>query len=204
MPTYQSIAGITAGILAVVAFAPYIVGILQRKTHPNRASFAIWSAISVLSAASYLASGAHDSAWITLSYAVLEPTVLLLALRYGVGGFSKLDVLCLASAGAGVVLWLTTHNPHLALYASIIAECIGYIPTIKKSYLWPSSENKASWVIGLAGTIVNLTAISGFDPAIWSYPVAIFLADGAIVALLLFPKWRPFAINATARSPHIT
>jgi len=44
----QSIIGVAAGLLAFVAFIPYIISILKGETKPQRATFAIWSAISLV------------------------------------------------------------------------------------------------------------------------------------------------------------
>jgi hypothetical protein len=137
----HSVVGIIAGILAFVAFIPYVISIFRGETKPQRATFAIWSAISLVTLFSYFASGARETIWAVLVYAILQIFILILSFKYGMGGFGRLDLICLGGAIAGIIGWLLTNNPAVALYLSIASEFLGYVPLFKKAYTQPETEN---------------------------------------------------------------
>ncbi len=180
--------GKVAGIVTAVAFVPYMISTLKGKTKPQRATFAIWAAVGIVSLASYIASGATDTIWVVWAYAILGIVVFILSLKYGVGGFEKLDVICLSGAAIGIILWITTSDPHYALYLSVLCELLGYIPTIKKTYYQPETEDKLAWIIAWFGGFLNLFAINALAFDIIIYPAYVILIDTVVVLLILVPR----------------
>jgi hypothetical protein len=192
----HSLIGQISALLVFSSVFPYIGSILKGKTKPNRATFAIWSAVGLITFLSYIASGATDTLWVAMVYPLCQIVIFGLSFRYGVGGTSKLDMVCIFLACAGVILWIITKNPLTALYISVFVEILGYIPTIKKSYFFPKTESLLSWEITTVGVTLNLLAISSWRPEIFVYPVYLFTFDVIVVALLLLPKF-----GITAKKP---
>lgn len=163
--------GQIAGAIALISFVPYIISIFRYKTKPHRSSFAIWSLVGIVTIASYIAGGAHTAIWVGLVYAFFGTVVFLLSLKYGVGGFSKLDIACMLGAVFGIVLWISTKDPKTALYTGIAVEVLGQIPTWRKSYLQPDTEDTFSWGMDSFAALLNLFAITSLKPQILVYPV---------------------------------
>lgn len=176
--------GQAAAILAFVGLIPYIRSILRGETKPNRASWFIWLIINCSLVASYHSSGATTTIWLNLAYVITTSTIFILSLKYGVGGYTKLDISCLVGAGAGLYLWWLTKNPLTALYLNVFVDALGFIPTIKKAYLQPKTENKLSWNISTLSNALNVTALTSWQFKIALFPVYNFIFN-AIVALLL-------------------
>jgi len=187
----HALIGRIAGLIAAVAFIPYIFSIFRGETKPQKASFAIWAAIGIVSLASYIASGATNTVWVLWVYAVVGVLIFILSFKYGVGGFEILDVICLSGAAIGIFLWVATSNPHYALYLSVLCELLAYIPTIKKVYYHPDTENKAAWLIGLFAGLLNLLAINALALDIIIYPAYVVLADTIMVLLIMIPRKLP-------------
>lgn len=186
----QSIIGIAAGILAFAAFIPYIISIFKGETKPQRATFAIWSVISLVTLFSYFATGARQTIWIALVYALLQLFIFALSFKYGMGGFGRLDIICLSGALIGAIAWLATDNPAIALYTSIASEFLGYIPLFEKAYLHPKTENTFSWVLGLLAACLNLFALTTLRLDIALYPIYVVVSDGIVVSLLIISRRR--------------
>src|ERR1017187_8729834 len=167
---YTHIFGEVSGVVAVIAFVPYIRSILKGETKPNRASWFIWSILGVIILASYHFSGASSTIWLPVVYAIAPVFILLLAFKYGVGGFEGLDIVCLVGAALGLILWKLTHSPETALYLSIVVDAFGFVPTFKKAFYHPASESTLAWVIGVTATWLNLLAINSWRPNIALYP----------------------------------
>jgi hypothetical protein len=186
----RTIFGVAGGILAFISFFPYISSILRGETKPNRATFAIWSGVNIVTVASYIASGARTTIFVGLVYALFQIFIFGLSFKYGMDGYKSLDIGCLIGAITGAILWIATKNPVLALYSVIVAEIFGLVPTLKKSYLYPQTESTMSWTIAAVGSMINLFALTSLKPQIAVYPIYLFLADASVALLLLSANTR--------------
>lgn len=172
--------GEISGIIAILAFVPYIASILRHETRPSRASWVIWAVLGIVLLVSYHSSGATTTIWIPIVYATLPLIVFALSFRYGVGGYNYLDLVCLTGAAIGLLLWKITHVPETALYLNIFVDALGFLPTYKKAYLQPASENLPAWVIGTLATLLNLLAINKWQLNIALYPLYLAVFNGGV------------------------
>jgi hypothetical protein len=182
------IAGVIAGVLALTAFVPYIIAILRGSTRPNRATWFIWTVVGLLLATSYYSSGAHDTLWVPVAYVAGPLVVAVLSIKFGEGGWTWLDRLCLFGAAASAPLWWLSGSPLIALVINLLIDALGALPTIRKSYYNPQGEDRTAWALGLAGATVNLFAIEAWSFEIAAYPVYMFVANATIAALVLVPR----------------
>jgi len=186
--TYAVVFGISAGIIDLISFYPYIRSILRGETKPQRAAFAIWSLVGILTLFSYFASGARDTIWLVLVYSVMQLFVFGLSFKYGMGGLSKLDISCMFLALLGATLWIVTRNPLTALYCSIFIETLGFIPIIRKVFMMPETENTPAWTLSIIAAILNLFAITTLSLQIALYPFVMVIAEGIVVTLLFLSR----------------
>jgi hypothetical protein len=188
--TFASTLGIAAAIIGFSANIPYIIGILNRKTKPNKATWMIWAVLSVIIAASYYASGARDTAWTPIAYAIGATMVAILSVKYGEEGWTALDKGCLAGAALGLALWAITKEPVFAYYLTTTVDAIGAIPTIKKAWERPESEANLAWPIFSVANTLNLLAITQWTLTIALYPVYVFVMEIAMTLLVYWPGRR--------------
>lgn len=180
--------GIAAGVLAGIAVIPYIRDILGGTTKPERASWLIWSVLSSIAFFSQLAEGASWSLWLTGIDTLGVIITFLLALKYGVGGFTRRDIAALCVAAIGLIVWYFSKHAFLALFIVIAIDLIGTLLTIIKTYQSPKSETMSTWLlIGVAG-ICSMISVGSFDPILLTYPFYIALANFAVVFAILFGK----------------
>lgn len=180
----SEVIGKIAGIIAVLAFIPYIWSVLKGRTRPSRASWLIWAVLGSSILASYHSSGATDTIWIPVIYAIMPIIIFLLSIKYGIGGYTRLDIICLLGAVVGLIAWKLTDSPQTALYLNILVDGLGFIPTFKKAYLQPESESRLAWIIGASATLLNLLAINTWKLDIALYPIYLAVFN-TIVAILL-------------------
>ncbi|HYF96809.1 MAG TPA: hypothetical protein VD947_02085 [Patescibacteria group bacterium] len=179
--------GQIAGVLAVIQVIPYIVDIFRGHTKPERMTYFIWFIVDALTISSYIAMGAKTTIWVGLVYVATGFIIFLLSLKYGMGGFSKLDVFCLLLALIGMLIWATTDNALIALCFAMLAAKIGYLPTIKKAYFFPETENTLSWTLCSFSSILNLFALTTVAPSIAIPPLLGAIFPTLVAYLLLFP-----------------
>jgi hypothetical protein len=186
----QTLIGEAAAVVEVAQSIPYYISILRGHTRPQRASYGIWLVIETVEVASYIASGATTTKWVLIISAFNSLVIFLLSFKYGMGGANKLDIASLSLAAVAIILWITTSKPSFAVYMSVLAGCIGFIPTIRKAYLYPRTENTLSWCMYVAAVGLNVCALTTTRLVIM-LPLLITLAFASVLAyLLLFPNWK--------------
>jgi hypothetical protein len=188
MYSFEQIVGLSAGIIEFVAFLLYYLSIFQGKTRPNRATWFVLTVVGALIAGSYYASGARETLWVPISYAIGPLIAFLLSLRYGEGGFTPFDQFCLLACLVCALFWQLSHSPEVTLFAGILIDFFGLLPTIKKSYLDPLSEDKIAWSVTSLSNFLNIIAVSSWTFVIGFYPVYMFLINGLVTTLLFLPK----------------
>ena len=182
--------GVTAALISILSFIPYIRDIVRGKTHPERASWFIWTALGSIAFFSQMAKGATDSLWMTGAQTLGVVVIFLLALRFGTGGLTKRDVVALVFAGIGLLLWYFTNEAAIALFLVIIIDGIGSLLTAIKSYEKPESETLISWVLfGISG-LFGMVSVGSFDLILLAYPFYIVVANIVIVLVIYRGKRR--------------
>jgi hypothetical protein len=196
----HALIGELAGALAIIQIIPYIVSILRGHTKPERASYLIWLLVDVIAISSYIAVGARTTIWTSLVFVFTGLLVFILSIKHGMGGFSTFDIICLLLACIGVVIWVSTKNALIALYFSNFVVTIGYLPTIKKAYFFPRTENTLSWTLTAIASTLNIFALTTLAPHIALTPIRAAVTQGIVAYLLLFPSSR-FKVRRYQR-PH--
>ncbi len=104
---------------------PYIRDIFLLKTKPERASWFIWTVLGFISFFSQYAKGATNSLWLTAGQTCAVLIIVILSIKYGVGGFTKRDIRALIGAGVGLALWYLTKEAAWAIFFVIAVDSIG-------------------------------------------------------------------------------
>ena len=191
MSELSNIIGIIAAVIALFAYIPYVQGTLSGKTKPNRASWIIWSGVGIIIAASYVSAGATSTIWIPIINAFCITFVAFLSFKYGEGGWTTFDRVCLAASGISLIFWFLSGSPLIALGINILIDAIGALPTIKKTYYKPEEENKVAWAIFFVAYAINLLAIDKWNLEIYSYPMYIFALASIMMLLFIRPRHKP-------------
>ena len=185
--------GQVAGGISFLAYVLYYVSIVQGRSRPNRVTWVILTVVGVLIAASYYASGARNTMWVALAYTIGPFIAAILAFKYGEGGTTKLDIFCLVACIFSVILWVLSENPVYTLMVNIGIDFLGILPTLKKSFFDPLSEDKLAWSVTMSSNILNIFAVETWTFSIAVYPVYMVIANGLVTAFI-FQKSLPFFV----------
>jgi hypothetical protein len=188
MSNLQIIFGILAGFFSLMCFAPYIFTILQGKTKPNRASWWIWATNGWVLCLGNYAAGASNTIWALMCAVVAQLLIAILSIKYGQGGWNRFDRRCLFGSGISFVLWRVFHSPLIAIVLPLLIDILGVLPTLKKSYYEPESEDLLTWMLYAIGSLFNMLAITTWSFAIVITPLYVFLINTILVLLLLRHK----------------
>ncbi len=188
METSYNIVGQIAGGVSLCAYLIYCYTTVYGHTRPNRATWGILTFIGGMVAASYYAVGATDTMWLPVSYFLGPGIVFILSFKFGEGGWSFLDRMCVSGALLGAVLWWFFDSPLVALIVNLGMDFLGLVPTIKKSYLRPDGEDRIAWLIESFASVLNIFAIAQWKFVIWVQPVYLVIINVFITFLLFRSK----------------
>ncbi|MEL6619591.1 MAG: hypothetical protein AAFP16_11990, partial [Pseudomonadota bacterium] len=147
------LAGILSALLGLIAFVPYALNTLRGRTHPQRASWLIWSVLGSIALASQIAEGATDSLWFAAIKVGGTLVIFALAVIGGRGAFvKKSEAWILVAAALGIVLWFQTKTPAYALAISISISLLGGMATIRQAYHTPHTEHMFMWATSFAAS----------------------------------------------------
>lgn len=191
--SFEQIIGFVAGALELSAFALYYLAIFRGTTRPNRATWFVLTVVGVLIVMSYYASGARETLWVPISYAVGPLIAFLLSLKYGEGGWTPFDRFCLLACFVSMIFWKVSHSSEIALFSNILIDFFGLLPTIKKSYFDPTSEDRVAWSVTSLSNFLNILAVSSWTFTIGFYPVYMLLVNGLVTALLFIRKEKGYS-----------
>ena len=192
--TLPQILGFASGALLIAGYLPYMYEVLKKKATPNRMSWFIWSLSTATILFGVFGTGTTEAIWVPIADAVGCFLIFILALRFGVGGWTFTDRISLAICIASLLIWWLTGSALVALLMNLCIYVSGYVPTIKKALKDPTSESRTAWGMFFAGVLLNLLTVAiGTDTgfAVWLYPITLVVVVGTLFAILCFKKPAP-------------
>lgn len=165
----------------------YAKSILRGEAKPHRTTRLVILIISLITTASLIAQHDQVAVWLSLVSTLQAIIIFTLSLKYGMGGSSKLDLICLTGALIGMAIWKMTDNPAMGLYFAIGADFTGVLPTLFKTYRLPMTENWVFYALDAIAAGCNLLALTVWTVAAFSYPLYL-LTVNAVIALLSFSR----------------
>lgn len=197
MVTWSGICGGAAMVLCTVQYYSYFRGIFAGRVKPHVITWMIWSLIAGIGFAAQLTDHAGAGAWATGYTALLCLAVFALSFSHGDRSVTVIDALTLAFSLAAIVLWRVTSDPLNAVILISVANTLGFIPTIRKSYAKPYGEPIASYLVSNIKWGFALAALTSFTWTSTLYPLA---AVGMATVFILFVQLRRFQLKSSAET----
>jgi hypothetical protein len=177
---------VVSALLTASCVLPYLRDIRRGSTRPQRASWFVFSTLSIIAAVSQFAGDGGPGAWLAAGSATGFFTVFVVSIRTGVGGFSRADRLTLLVAAVAVAASVLTSTPLLALIGVIVAEIAAVLLTVRKTFDDPTSETASTWLLDGAAGVAALAAVYDFTNLNeLLYPIHHVLANLAVVVAIV-------------------
>jgi hypothetical protein len=174
---------VIAGILTVVSLIPYIRAILRKETKPAKASWLIWASLNSIILVGMFFKGSVNGQ--ILGSVIGNWIVLVLALKRGTPGWTRIDKSCLCGAVIGIVLWKLFDDPVFGIATSLIVAFFGSIPTFVSAWKDSSRENKLAWTIVWVSCVFTIVAIPRWTVADAAQPI-VFLVNDTVMMYILY------------------
>ncbi|MBW4061426.1 hypothetical protein HJC99_02550 [Candidatus Saccharibacteria bacterium] len=179
----EPIFGVASALLLAASGPSYFISTIKGQMKPQRATWFIWAVLGVTALVSQVALGGTWSVVFTAVDSLGNILMFLLALKYGVGGWNRLDKIALVIAGVGIIVSIVVRQQLIALVGVIVADAASASLTIRKAYLDPASEDPLAWLLVGLSAVCALIAVGRIDVQLLIYPIYLALANfGVVVA----------------------
>ena len=181
---------ISGSIINFVACLNYVRAILKGEATPNRVTWFLWALVPLIAAAAQLRAGVGISTLVVLSVGLGPACVVLASFVRGSGSWSlgPFDYACGACALAALALWAVTGEPVTAIALSILGDFAAALPTLRKAWLEPETENRSTYLISLAGMILGIFSVTQATFAGYAFNAYLVAASAALVLILYLPR----------------
>lgn len=181
MNEIKTIFGITAIILTFVGYVPYIWSILKKKTKPHIYSWLVWVLDAFIIFVLQITNGAGIGAYTTLATGFLCLFVLVLTLiNKEKSEIKPVDTFFLTLALIALVIWLFAKQPLVSALLITFVDLLGFVPTIRKSWNKPFSENIFFYMMNTLRFALAFFALQQYSfittiyPGIWFVVISLF------------------------------
>ena len=182
-------------MLSMTGSARYAWSTVRGATRPNRVTWFLWAAAPLIGFAAQLDAGVGLPAVLTLSIG-LGPALIFASTFVNPAAYwriSRFDLGCGAVSVAAIVIWRLTGDPALAVIFAVLADLVAGLPTVRKGWAHPETENGAVFVFGALNGVVTLLTIDTWSAATWAFPVYITLLGSTLFAVISVRGRRPVA-----------
>jgi hypothetical protein len=148
--------------------------------------FIVWLAASI-SFFSLWADGSTGAVWLAGVFAFRNTFLFLMSLKYGMGGVATVDKYSLVIAIAGLVGWQVSGDPLIALLFAILADFVGFVPALIKTYKEPNTEGPWFYYLETTAVLLNIVVIGAWSIDLL-FPVHILLTNIFMLGLIFRGK----------------
>lgn len=180
----QETFAIIAGILAFIGNIPYLIDTIKGKIQPHPYTWGIWSIVSLVTFFGMLEKGAG---WGALPTGIAEGftiIIFLVSLKYGFKNINRKDTIYLAVALLSLIPWVVTKDPTLSVVTVVCIDAIAFIPTLKKAYKNPHSEETLLYEMNFFRHTLTLMSLSSYNIATTFHSAVMIIANSLMVVLI--------------------
>lgn len=182
---YNQIFMLISSVLIITSSLVYLRSVLKGETKIERGAFFLWALIWLIIFFAQLVEGLNQATIISAIFSLSSIIFFLLSFKYGYGNLKKRDKWGIVIASFGLLLWVITDQPLVAIFSSLFVEAVAGTLLLIKTYEAPYTESLISWVLYLFGVTVGLLAIERIELIEMVVPVYVFIWGLAIVSILI-------------------
>jgi hypothetical protein len=197
----HAVFAVAGAIINFVACLNYVRATLKGEAAPNRVTWSLWALVPLIAGAAQLRAGVGFSTLVVLSVGAGPACVVLASFARGKGSWSlgPFDYVCGACALAALALWAMSGDPVIAIVLSILGDAAAALPTLRKAWLAPATENRPAYLISLAGMILGILSVQEATFAAYAFNAYLAAASGVLVLVLYLPRRRTLAGKLSAK-----
>lgn len=172
--------------LYLLGLIPYLVDTVRGKTAPHRVTWFLWGFIPLVTYVVQVHLHVGVQSFLTLVFGVSPILVLGASVvsRAGSWEITPFDWVCASLSLAGLLTYVVTQRGILSIVLLLVADFAAAVPTLRKSWIDPTSETWTAFASGAASTIVTLLTVHHVDLATVLFPAYIAIQNLVEVAII--------------------
>jgi hypothetical protein len=162
IPEYFAIIG---AVIASAGGFYYLYETIAGKSQPNRVTWLLWGLFPMIIFIAQRAQGVKGLSWLTFA-AGLTPFLIVAASFLNKKAYWKTqprDYILMAAAILGIVAWLVTDEPNLAILLTLVVDIFAGVPTVIKAIRYPQTESWIAYALSAVGFGIGVLAIQTYD-----------------------------------------
>lgn len=173
MISTQEIFAAAAVVLVLAAYIPYMFDIVKGKVAPHPFSWLIWAMTATAIFFLQTSNGSGTGAYGTATVAVCAALIFIFAFRTNKVKIRPLDIISLALALVGIVVWIFVQQPFISIIILLTVEVIGFIPTYLNGWRRPYKDSMTVWAVNGGRHALGLAAVQQYNfitvlnPIVW-------------------------------------
>ncbi|MGH3731893.1 MAG: hypothetical protein ACRDVC_00700 [Acidimicrobiales bacterium] len=173
----------------------YIRDTLRGVTAPNRVTWSLWGLEGVLAFGVEVQQHVGLASWMTLTLGIVPCAVVAASYRnsHAVWKIGTFDIVCGSISLAGLIFWAFVNEPTIALISFVCADQAAGLPTLRKSWLAPTTESPRVFMLGCLNCVITILTLKVWTTAGVLFPGCIAVTDFAMSVLILMrlgPRFR--------------
>jgi hypothetical protein len=182
----------------------YIRDTLRGITSPNRVTWGLWTVEGILAFVIEVQDHVGLPALMTLTFGLVPLVVIVASFRHShlAWKIGKFDIFCGVVSVLGLVFWLAVGQATVALISFVGADQVAALPTLRKSWIAPSTETARTFFLGSVNCAITLMALQHFTTAGALFPGCILVTDliiGTLVVTKMGPRLRGDTVLSTSQ-----
>lgn len=179
-----------AAVLAIIGNIPYLRDVLSKKIQPHPYTWFVWTLVSGIVFFGQVAKGAGIGAVPTAASELFTLLIFFSSLRYGFKRVTKIDTIFLAIALTGLVPWFITKDPTVSVIIAVSIDLVAFVPTIRKTWQFPATENRWLYAMNVIRHILALGALRTYNVATVLHS-AVMIAVNTLMSTILLIRPKP-------------
>lgn len=179
---------VVASIFAFIGNVPYLLDVLKKKVQPHPYTWFVWTLVSAIVFFGQVAKGAGIGAVPTFVAEIFTVIIFFLSLKYGFKNISKIDTYFFIVALLGIIPWVITKDPTISVVVAVSIDLIAFVPTLRKTWLYPSTETPLLYSMNVSRHILTLFSLQAYNIATTLHSIAMITTNTLMVCFLLRKK----------------
>lgn len=182
------ILGTISFLIPIIGIIPYIINIIKGKTVAHVYTWLIWAILQTITVIAQIKNGAGFGVAYGVAGVLVCYSVVFLSLKNGFKHIKKIDTFCLILALISMFVYVGLKNPLLAVIMATATNFIGFLPTLRKTFVDPTSETMSAYLSGGIGALLSILALQNYTLITSLYLINIILTDTLLIGIMIFKK----------------
>lgn len=190
----KEVFAVVATILAIIGNTSYLKDVWRGRVQPHPYTWFVWSIVSMTTFFGGLAKGAGIGALPTGVAEGFTVIIFLFSLKYlfqgKAGHIRMIDNYFLAICLLGLIPWAITKDPTISVVIVVLIDIVAFIPTLRKTWAHPRSEQPLLYEMNVARHILTLFSLQSYNIATTFHSIAMICTNSVMTLFIKHRKDR--------------